>query len=217
MSNRHEPRKELQISVRIFGTDRSGKAFSEKVTTVNISKNGAELSGVSAALNIGDTIGLAYANNRVHFRVKWIGKTGTPKETHIGLLNASPEKPLWDFPLPAPAPDDHRPVKLGQRKHPRFKCSNSIELHTESGASFWGTIADLSQGGCYIEMALPVSAGSKVKAAIWIEEVKLQADCEVAYCAAGLGFGVKFTRISDADQQRLARYLETLAPFARRQ
>lgn len=77
MSKRREPRKELQISVRVFGTDSSGKTFSEKVTTVNVSQRGVELSGVSAQLNPEDIIGLSYANNRAHFRVKWMGKPGT--------------------------------------------------------------------------------------------------------------------------------------------
>ena len=216
MSKRREPRKELQTSVRVFGTDSSGKAFSEKLTTVNISQHGVELSGVSARLNLDDIVGLSYANNRVHFRVKWVGKPGTPKESHVGLLNISPEKPLWDFPLPAPAPDHYRPTIVEARKHPRFKCHNSIELHSEAGASFWATIADLSVSGCYVEMALPFPKGSKVKVGIWIGETKIRADCEVVYSAPGLGIGVKFTRISDADLQRLMQFLETLGPFARK-
>jgi hypothetical protein len=216
MSKRREPRKDLQISVRIFGTDSSGKAFSEKVNTVNVSRHGVELVGVSASLNPEETIGLTYANNRVHFRVKWVGKPQTSKEGHVGLLNMSPEKPLWDFPLPALAPDDHRPVMVESRKNPRFRCQNSIELHSEAGASFWATIADLSVGGCYVEMALPFPKGSKVKVGIWIGETKVRADGEVAYSAPGLGIGIKFTKLSDVDTQRLTQFLETLGPFAKK-
>jgi hypothetical protein len=216
MSKRREPRKEVETSVRVFGTDTSGKVFSEKVTTVNISQHGVELSGVSVHLTPDDIVGLSYANNRVHFRVKWVGKPGTPKEGHVGLLNISPGKPLWDFALPAPAPDHHRPTIVEGRKHPRFKCPNSIELHSEAGASFWATIADLSVGGCYIEMALPFPKGSKVKVGIWIGETKVWADGEVAHSAPGLGIGVKFTGISDAHLQRLRQFLDTLGPFARK-
>ena len=92
MSRRREPRKELQTSVRVFGTDSSGKAFSENVTTVNISQHGVELSGVSARLNLDDIVGLSYASNRVHFRVKWVGKPGTsaPLNVSDGLLHESP-------------------------------------------------------------------------------------------------------------------------------
>jgi hypothetical protein len=44
MGKRREPRKEI-LPVRIFGTDGSGQIFSEKVVTVNVSRQGIELSG----------------------------------------------------------------------------------------------------------------------------------------------------------------------------
>src|SRR5208282_948573 len=122
MGRRREPRKEMQTPVRIFGTNSSGQVFSEKAVTVNISQLGAELSGVQAKLNLDGIIGLSYGKNRVYFRVKWVGEPGTPKAGHVGLVNISPEKPLWDFPLPAPTPDNHQPRVVEQRKHSRFKC-----------------------------------------------------------------------------------------------
>jgi hypothetical protein len=216
MSRRREPRKELQTSVRIFGTDASGQVFSEKVSTVNISKHGVEVSGVSAHLNADDIVGLSYAQNRVHFRVKWTGKPGTPKEGHVGLQNSSPEKPLWDFPLPAAAPDNYQVKVVESRKHPRFKCHNSVELHTDAGASFWASIADLSVGGCYVEMAIPLSKGSHVKVGIWMGETKIWVDCEVAYSTGGSGIGMRFIKIAENDRQRLAEFLETLGPFAKK-
>jgi PilZ domain len=171
---------------------------------------------VPLKLNQDEIIGLTYGKNRGHFRVKWVGKPGTGKEGHVGLQSIAPEKPLWDFALPGPAPDSHKPAVIENRKHLRFKCHNSVELHTEEGASFWATIADLSVGGCYIEMALPLPKGSKVRVGIWIEETKLWADSEVAYSTPGFGVGMKFVRISDADRQRLTQFLETLGPFARK-
>ena len=147
MGRRREPRKDIQAPVRIFGTNSSGQVFSEKAVTVNISQQGAELSGVQAKLNLDEIIGLSYGKNRVQVRVKWVGEPGTPKAGHVGLLNTSPEKPLWDFPLPSPAPDNHQPQVVEQRKQPRFKCHNSVEVHTQDGASFWATISDLSVSG----------------------------------------------------------------------
>jgi hypothetical protein len=80
MGRRREPRKEMQASVRIFGTDRSGQVFSEKAVTVNISQQGAELSGVQAVLKIDEIIGLSYGKNRVHFRVKWVANLARRKQ-----------------------------------------------------------------------------------------------------------------------------------------
>jgi hypothetical protein len=216
MGRRREPRKEIQASVRIFGTNRSGQVFSENVVTVNVSQQGVELSGVQAKLNVDETIGLTYGKNRVHYRVKWVGEPGTPKEGRVGLLNISPEKPLWDFPLPPPAPDNHQPRIAEQRKHPRYKCHNSVELHTQDGATFWATIADLSVGGCYVEMTIPLPPGTKVKVGIWIGETKSWADGEVTYSTPGLGTGVKFVRISEPDLERIRQFLATRAPFAKK-
>ena len=210
MGRRSEPRKEIQAQVRIFGTDSSGRLFSEKAVTVNISQHGAELSGVQSRINLDDIIGLSYGKNRVHFRVKWVGDPGTPKAGHIGLLSMSPEKLLWDFALPSPAPDNHQPRIAEQRKHPRFKCRNSVELHTLDGASFWATITDLSVGGCFVEMAIPLPKGTKLKMGIWIGEAKFWTDCAVAYSTPGFGTGVAFSRMSEQDLERLRQFLATL-------
>jgi PilZ domain len=216
MGRRRQPRKEVQAPVRIFGTDSSGRVFSAKAMTANISQHGIELSGVESQLNLDEIIGLTYGENRVHFRVKWVGQPGTAKAGHVGLLNISPEKPLWDFPLPSPMPDNHQPQVVQQRKHTRFQCDNSVELHTQGGASFWAKIADLSVGGCYVEMAIPLQIGTKVKVGIWIEESKVWADCEVAYSTPGFGIGLKFDKVSESDLARIRQFLATRADFAKK-
>jgi hypothetical protein len=216
MGRRREPRKEIQAPVRIFGTNSSGQVFSERAVTVNISQQGAELSGVQAQLNPDEIVGVSYGQNRVYFRVRWVGAPGTPKAGHVGLLNISPGKPLWNFPLPSPTPDDHQPQVAEHRKHPRFKCHNSVEVHTKDGASFWATISDLSVNGCYVEMSIPLPPGTKLKVGIWIGETKCWADCEVAYSTAGLGTGVMFNRISEPDLDRIRQFLGTLAPLTKK-
>jgi hypothetical protein len=217
MGRRREPRKEVQVPVRIFGTDSSGQVFSAKAVTVNVSEQGVELSGVEPRLTLDEIIGLSYGKNRVHFRVKWAGQPGTPKAGCVGLLNTSPEKPLWDFPLPSSIPDNHQPQIVQQRKHPRMKCSNSVEIQSQDGASFRAKISDLSVGGCYVETAIPMQPRTRMKVGIWIGETKALADCEVAYSTAGLGFGVRFVKISDADIERIRQFLAPLAPFVKKQ
>jgi len=216
MGRRRDPRKEEQVPVRIFGTSSSGQVFSEKAVTVNISQQGVELSGVKPALNLDEIVGLTYGKNRVHFRVKWVGKPGTPKAGHVGMVNISPEKPLWDFPLPKATPDNYKVEHAEGRKHARFKCHNSVELHSQGGPSFWATIADLSVAGCYIEMAIPLPPGSAVRVGLWIGETKVWAESEVAYSTPGFGIGVKFVRISEDDVERIRKFLGTLGPFAKK-
>jgi hypothetical protein len=216
MGRRSQPRKQIAVPVRIFGTDNQGQVFSEKVQTVNISRSGAELSGVHSQLKLDEIVGLTYGNNRVHFRVKWIGAPGSAKAGHVGLLNIAPEKTLWDFPLPTDSADNYQLGSIEQRQFTRFRCQNSIEVHVDGGASFWGTVADLSLGGCYVEMALPLETGTKLKVGIWIGQAKVQAQAIVAHRTPGLGVGLRFTEISEQDVDVIRRFLESLAPFARK-
>jgi hypothetical protein len=216
MGQRHDPRKDVQVPVRIFGTDATGAVFSGKAITVNVSAKGVELAGVDANLALGEIIGLTYGTNRVHFRVKWIGASGTPKSGHVGLLNISPEKPLWDFLLSPPSLDSYEATFSERRKNARFRCQNPIEIHVHNGASFWGTVADLSVDGCYVEMPLPLEPGTKLKLGIWIEQAKALAEGEVAHRTPGMGIGIKFNQISEADLDRIRIFLQNLAPFARK-
>ena len=215
MGRRSQPRNKIEVPVRIFGTDAHGKVFSEKVSTVNVSRTGAELAGVRAELTLDEIVGLTCGSNRVHFRVKWIGEPGTLKAGHVGLLNIAPEKPLWDFPL-SEAADDYQPGSIERRKTVRFRCQNSVEVHVDQGASFWGTVADLSLGGCYVEMPIPLQPGTKLRVGIWLGQIKAWAEAQVAHRTPGLGIGLRFTEISEQDLNHIRRFLEGLAPFAKK-
>ncbi|MGD1024114.1 MAG: PilZ domain-containing protein [Candidatus Sulfotelmatobacter sp.] len=216
MGRRSQPRLQIAVPVRIFGTDSHGQIFSEKAVTVSVSRNGAELAEVRPDLALDEIIGITYGKNRVHFRVKWIGRPGTPKAGHVGLLNIAPDKPLWDFPLSANVADDFQPGNTELRHNPRFRCQNSIEVHVSSGASFWGTVADLSLSGCYVEMPIPLEPGTKLKVGIWLGQTKAWAQAQVAHRTPGLGIGLNFLEISDADRDQIHRFLANLSPFAKK-
>lgn len=49
MGKGREPRKDIRVPVRIFGTDRGGQIFSEKVFTVNVRQQGLQLRGAGSA------------------------------------------------------------------------------------------------------------------------------------------------------------------------
>jgi hypothetical protein len=213
MGERREARKEVRLPVRIFGTDVAGRTFSENVFTVDVSHEGVRLTGVQAQIKCGETIGLAYGQSKGRFLVKWTGQADTPKQAEIGLQNVSPSKPLWDFPLPPSAFDSYRgPVKGPERrKHARMKSMNSVELHPEGQAApIWGRATELSLGGCFIEMQIPLRKDSRVKVGIWVNETKLWATGKVVNSRPGFGIGVQFTELSDADSDRLQQFLRSI-------
>jgi hypothetical protein len=216
MGRRCQLRKQTDVQVRIFGTDSGGRVFSEKVVTVNVSRNGTELAGVQPEVGLDEIVGLTYGKNRGHFRVKWIGAAGTTNAGRLGLLSIAPEKPLWDFPLSPDAVDDYQQATVERRGNPRYRCQNSVEIHVQEGVSFWGTVADLSLGGCYVEIPIPLELGKRLKVGIWFGQGKAWSNARVAHSVGGLGIGMKFTEISESDLGQIRQFLEALSPLAKK-
>jgi hypothetical protein len=210
MGKRREPRKDIRVPVRIFGTDRGGQIFSEKVFTVNVSQQGVEVSGVQAQPNLDEIVGVTYGATKAHFRVKWVGHQGTAKAGRLGLLNLSPEKSLWDFPLPPPSFDASVRDTQDRRTSARLKCANSAEVYPSGETAPIRTrTADLSLGGCFLEMPNPLPKGVPIKIALWVKEFKLWAHGEVVTSTPGFGIGVRFTEMTEQDRNQLKQFLES--------
>jgi hypothetical protein len=211
MGQRREPRKPIEVPVRIFGTDSGGKIFSENVTTIDASQNGAKLRGVRARVKLDEIIGVTCGKNKVHFRVKWIGQPGSPKEGEVGLLNLTPEKPFWDFPLPPAVRDNFNFAGKDRRRSARVQCSISAELHPVGQLVIWGKVSDLSLGGCFVEMPMPLPVHTDFEIALWLGETKLRLQGEVASASPGFGMGVRFTRLSPENHEFLRRHLQSIS------
>jgi PilZ domain len=211
MGQRREPRKPIEVPVRIFGTDSGGKIFSENVTTVDVSQCGAKLGGVRARLKVEEIIGATYRKNKVHFRVKWAGQPGSLNDGEIGLLNLTPQQPFWDFPLPFEAPDNFSFADKDRRRSVRVKCSISAELHPVGQPVIWCKVSDLSVGGCFLEMPIPLPVHTKFDIALWLGETKLRLKGEVASASPGFGMGVRFTGLSPENLELLRRHVQTIA------
>ena len=214
MGQRREPRQEIRLPVRIFGTDANGKVFSENVFTVNVSREGVKLSGVQSQINLNEIIGMTYGQNKGRFSVKWVGKPGSPEAGQIGLLSTTPQKSMWDLPLPAPAIDSYgRSTKAtDRREHPRMKCTSSVELHPDGVMSpIWGKALDLSMGGCFVEMQIPLKQGTKLKVGLWVKEQKLWVRGRVASSQPGFGIGIQFAEMSREDAEILRQFLRSIS------
>ena len=213
MRIKNEPRKAVEVPVRIFGTDHNGKPFSENLTTVDVSVHGAKLRGVKAKLQAEEIVGLTYDKTKSHFRVKWVGNPGTPTEGLIGLLNLNPTKPFWDFPLPTTVDPETGDVAPGgeRRRWPRVKCSVSLELHPTEHTVIWGKASDISQGGCFVEMSIPLPIETSFDIALWLGDSKLYLRGQIVSLQPGFGNGVSFIDVAPADQERLRQFIETLA------
>lgn len=207
MGKRRYPRVAVRAPVRIFGTDANGHPFSENVFTVNVCEHGAELSDVKSQLKSGETIGLAYEQKKSRFQIRWIGESGGVPSGHIGLSSVAGQAPIWDVPLPPATEDGFRNQPSDRRKHFRVKCVSSVELHPEGEAVIWGKTADISLGGCFVEMAIPLKQGNQLKVGLWVGETKLWTTARVVTSTPGYGIGLQFTEIPEKDAERLKQFL----------
>ena len=217
MGRRRQGRTTARLAVKLWGTDASGRAFIDPVFTRNISAQGVQLEGVKRQLKPGDAVGLTYNQRKARFRVTWVGEAGGEEQGLVGLENAVPGQPLWDVPLPAAAPDPYVPAKVADRRRfPRFECRASVEVRLQSsGSPVRGNLADLSLGGCYIEMMIPLPVSTQLDLVIWLGNSKVATPGLVTSSHAGFGVGVKFIGMGKPERQVLEQYLAEQAALGR--
>src|SRR6266404_4597250 len=64
MGLRRAQRVKAVLPVRVWGTDAAGKEFIAMAHTLDVSRTGARIAGVAAAMRVGDNVGLQYRNVR---------------------------------------------------------------------------------------------------------------------------------------------------------
>lgn len=214
MGTRREPRVPARLPVRIVGTDADGRPFSENVFTVDISRYGAKLEGIKAHVLAGEVVGMTQGDSKGRFVVQWAGPPETPQAGQLGLLNNTPDKWKWDAPLPPAYMDNYAgEARAGgeRRRYPRLKSMNSVQVQaSDQSAPIWGKTVDLSEGGCFVDMPIPLDQGSRVKISLWVKDSKLWAKGNVVSSRPGFGIGIQFTEMSARDSQRLTEFLKGL-------
>jgi hypothetical protein len=214
MGTRREPRVPASLPVRIFGSDATGRPFSENVNTVDISRYGAKLEGMKAQVLPGEVVGMSHGTSKGRFVVQWAGQPETLQAGQIGLLNNAPDKWTWETKLPPAYIDNYAgQARAGgeRRKHSRLKTVNSVQVQPEGNAApIWGKTLDISEGGCFVEMPIPLETGTRIKITLWIKDRKLWSKAKIISSRPGFGNGVQFTDMSVADTQVLTEFLETL-------
>lgn len=175
MGRRDRERVTAIVPVRIWGTNREGKPFSEHVCTVNISGTGARLGGVLTPLSNGDNVGLQYRNRQARFRIVWIVASDASWGIEVGLQCLQPEKNIWQTDLPEPAPDSYEVPEVNARKyvsrhrdrrsHTRFPITGDafIVAGTHGSSGFTAKLGDVSLTGCYVETGTPLQAGRALR------------------------------------------------------
>jgi hypothetical protein len=76
----------------------------------------------------------------------------------------------------------------------------------------WGTLTDISQHGCYVELMATFPVGANVDLELELNGIRAQVKGEVRASYPCLGIGIAFREISDENRVRLLEMLSSLSP-----
>jgi hypothetical protein len=99
-----------------------------------------------------------------------------------------------------------------QRQSVRIRCSGSVEFWAEGRQDrMWGTLTDISQHGCYVEMHTTFPVGTKVNLILKSFGVQIQAPGVVRVSYPFMGMGIGFAEIEAGQQAQLKQLLDSLS------
>ncbi len=204
LPKRREARLPVTLSVRILGIDAKGKAFHQAATTVDVGLSGARVTGLTAQLNPGDVVGLQSSGEKCRFKVAWTTSNGDGT-FQVGLHCQEKGKSPWrDKMLEANAGD--------RRGNDRYPVSGSASLHSASSPTpMWGTLRDISAGGCYVQCVNVAAKGDIVSGQFVLNGVQINGVAEVCSSRATVGMGLQWCDLGWDGQEKLNNILRALA------
>jgi hypothetical protein len=97
-----------------------------------------------------------------------------------------------------------------RRKHGRAKIGAPIEFRLPGNETpNRCSVADLSEGGCYIEMMQPFAVGTTLELTLHLEEETVLAVGVAVTCDPHVGNGIEFRKMLPEDIESLRAFLAT--------
>ena len=210
MGKRTEPRSQRALAVRVLGMDVNGRPILETVQTVNISRHGVVIEGLRSRVNPGEVVSLQYKDRKVRYRVVWEGEADSERAGQLGLEQVNLHDDLWQKDLPAPpAAGRDKQARGGERRqHRRFEACLPVELRCEQAVPVRAETSDVSLSGCYVNTLFPSPIDTVLTLVIWLQDQKLAVKGRVCTSVLGVGCGIEFVDLSEADIKQLAEYLK---------
>ena len=88
-----------------------------------------------------------------------------------------------------------------------------MRIHPEKGnAGYWGTVSDISFGGCYVYTFSPLPVGEMITIVIKANDVEINVAGKIVSSHPGVGMGVAFQGFLQEDgEERLKAYIDHLS------
>ena len=113
--------------------------------------------------------------------------------------------------LPNAQPATVALAESDRRFHRRYTVQVQIELRQEgSDVPIRLATTDLSRGGCYIELMMPLSIGTHIQATLWLGGHPIVIQGRVVTCHPQYGNGMMFEKFEGQAEQLLHEYLDAI-------
>jgi c-di-GMP-binding flagellar brake protein YcgR len=99
------------------------------------------------------------------------------------------------------------PSHQDRRKHERFKVRVPIEFHPEGSRKLRSATADLSLGGCYLEMMFTFPIGTILEVSLQIGYT-VRAKAIVVTRELQVGNGIQFIDMAPMDRDAIRNYMD---------
>jgi hypothetical protein len=102
-------------------------------------------------------------------------------------------------------------AESNRRFHRRYTVQVQIELRQEGNdVPMRLATTDLSRGGCYIELIMPLPIGTHIQATLWLDGHPIVILGRVATCHPQYGNGMMFEKFEGQGEQLLHQYLDAI-------
>jgi hypothetical protein len=100
-------------------------------------------------------------------------------------------------------------IEQDRRLHARYPLQVQVELR-EEGADFPMRLetTDLSRGGCYVQLLMPLSVGIRVRVTLWLDNYSIVIQGRVVTRHPQFGNGIMFVEFEGEAEQLLKQYLD---------
>ena len=207
-----EPRLSVDLPVRVWGMTAAGSPFSQSARALNISPQGALISGVESQLKVGDVIGVQFDDKKTRCTVISVMNAGPVKKNQVGIKLLAAQQCPWKSYLPL----DAATVTIAPcnaRRWPRHKISIPLELRAEHAkAPIRINATDVSGNGCYVESMMPFPLGTVLRIEFWLDSERVSITAAVRTSDPGVGNGIEFTGMPAGTKDRMQAYLDAIDP-----
>src|SRR5271169_4726997 len=112
MSEKIEPRLDVELPIRVFGMGADGRPFLHNAQARNISHHGAKLSGLEAQLKPGDVIGVQVGDTKARCKVIWVVDAGETQKISVGVNLVEGQPCPWEKEMQQTGPESEPAVRI---------------------------------------------------------------------------------------------------------